>query len=324
VDGLVQVAKMLGLPSERLLQQVSVDAGLLSDPDARIPLAKAIELYDLLVAESGNGDVGLYSGRVLYIGGLNLQLYITSMCNTFREYLNLMPSLLRLAGDMGVVKVNREDDLISIVWVPLWEDSREHRFLTDHILINALCIVDSLCVQPIRAQKVCFTYPEPADTRLLKILFGDNLHFNQPFSCLYYPRESLDYPLTQTGFDMNQGLSHQVEHLFTSEGDQDDPFLLALKNCLMKLLPSGETGIDAVAKELGVSRRTLQRRLAERDSPFSQVLQSVRSELAFNYLADQHLGITDIAFLLGYADQSSFSSAFKSWCGKSPSEYRQG
>ena len=91
----------------------------------------------------------------------------------------------------------------------------------------------------------------------------------------------------------------------------------------MRLLPAGEMSIDKVAAELNVSRRTLQRRLSERDTHFLQVLQDVRSGLAERYLADKRLGITQIAFLLGYTDQASFSSAFKSWHGKSPSEYRQ-
>ncbi|GAA5316112.1 MAG: AraC family transcriptional regulator [Candidatus Pelagadaptatus aseana] len=324
VNSLVQVANMLGLPTKDLLQQVGIESSQLQDPESRIPITGVFEFYDLLVRESASDDVGLYTGRVFYTNGLNLQLYMGTICRTFREYLNLMPSLLRFAGDIGEVKVKRQGEVICLNWVPLSQESRSHRFLSDMVLANSAYIIDTLCVQPIRVEKACFTYPKPADTGLLKTLFGDNLHFDQPFSCLYYDSQSLDYPLTKTGFDLNQAVSHQVQHLFRSEGDDGDQFLLELKSCLMKLLPTGETGIDAVAKELGVSRRTLQRRLGERDSPFSQVLQTVRSELAFNYLADQHLGITDIAFLLGYGDQSSFSSAFKSWCGKSPSEYRQG
>ena len=91
---------------------------------------------------------------------------------------------------------------------------------------------------------------------------------------------------------------------------------------MVRLLPEGELGIDAVAAELNISRRTLQRRLADRDTQFLQVVQDVRKALAQRYLGDKRLAITEIAFLLGYADQGSFSSAFKNWYGQSPSEYR--
>lgn len=90
----------------------------------------------------------------------------------------------------------------------------------------------------------------------------------------------------------------------------------------MKALPAGEVTIDHLATELGVSRRTLQRRLAERETHFMQVLSEVRSELAARYLSDKRLGITEIAFLLDYSDPASFSTAFRGWYGTSPSEYR--
>ena len=66
----------------------------------------------------------------------------------------------------------------------------------------------------------------------------------------------------------------------------------------------------------------MQRRLSERGTQFSQILQDVRLHLAERYLSDKRLTIAEIAFLLGYADQGSFSSAFKSWHGVSPSEFR--
>lgn len=323
VNGLVQTATMLQLPVDELLLQVGIDRGELEDSSNRFAVSKVTDLYDAIVAASGNDDVGLYAGRIMYIDGLNLQLYMSTVCQTFRQYLNVIPSLLRFAGDIGEVKICREGDYIRLNWMPLWEGSMSHRFLADEVLANSAAIVDSLCIQPIKVIRACFTYPEPEDTSLLRTLFGDDLSFNQPVSCLYYPRESLDYPITKTGFDLNQAVTQQVGHLFTDEAQTGDAFLRELRDCVVKLLPSGEVSIDAVATELNVSRRTLQRRLSDRNTQYSEVLQAVRSELALNYLADQRLGITDIAFLLGYGDQSSFSSAFKSWYGKSPRDYRQ-
>ena len=74
---------------------------------------------------------------------------------------------------------------------------------------------------------------------------------------------------------------------------------------------------------MGISRRTLQRRLSEQQTNFKQVLQSLREQMAEAYLRDVRLGITEIGFLLGYSDQASFSNAFRLWQGCSPSEYRQ-
>ncbi|MDH5173189.1 MAG: helix-turn-helix transcriptional regulator, partial [Gammaproteobacteria bacterium] len=72
-----------------------------------------------------------------------------------------------------------------------------------------------------------------------------------------------------------------------------------------------------------VSRRTLQRRLKERNTNFQHMLQGVKSNLASKYLEDRSLSIIEIALLLGYGDPSSFSAAFKAWNGLTPSEFRR-
>jgi AraC-like DNA-binding protein len=99
--------------------------------------------------------------------------------------------------------------------------------------------------------------------------------------------------------------------------------LADLKQSILQYLPEGEVTIDKLAGKLNISRRTLQRRLSDRDTNFLNVLQEVRSKVALRYLSDSRLGISEIAFLLGYGDQGSFSSAFKSWHGVSPRDYRR-
>jgi AraC-like DNA-binding protein len=322
LNAVIQAGERLGAPMDVLLLAAGLDRETLQEPERRFPLESLLNLADSVVAATDAPDLGLYTGRISYLNQLHLQLYMSTVCTTFREYLNLMPSVLRFAGDMGEVRIRREDALIRLAWLPLWEETRTSRFLSDEFLTTAAAIVNSLCIRPILPVKACFTYAEPEDLTLLLETFGENLHFEQEFSCLYFPRDSLDYPLTQLNRSLSESLKQPIAHLF-DDGAPDDAFLLQLRTTLLNLLPAGEAGVDEVASRLNVSRRTLQRRLADRDTNFQQYLQNTRAQLALSYLADQHLGITDIAFLLGYADQGSFSSAFKSWHGTSPREYRQ-
>jgi AraC-like DNA-binding protein len=78
----------------------------------------------------------------------------------------------------------------------------------------------------------------------------------------------------------------------------------------------------AVAKELALSERTLQRRLAEEGTRFQDLLTEARRELAREYLANGHLEMADVAFLLGFDDQNSFYRAFRQWEGETPSRWR--
>ncbi len=305
---------------DALLDETAIDQAALSDPEARHPVAHLHGFYQR-AAQASTADLGLYAGRINYISRLNLQLYTCGVCDTFREYLNIMPSVLQLAGDIGEVKVRVEGERISLVWEPIWSPDPHWRYQADETLSTSAMIVNSLCVRPIPVLQAHFHYPRPADTRMLEQIFGQNLVFEQPRSCLYFERASLYYPLIQLEADWAESIGRSIQHLFA--GADTDPMLAELRACLIRLLPAGEVSIDRAAESLNISRRTLQRRLSERGTRFGQVLQDLRHELAIQYLSDERLSVTDIAFLLGYADQGSFSTAFKARSGQSPREFRK-
>lgn len=322
INALLQTAERLGASRTELLAAAGIDGQTLRQSDNRLPVADFFRLYQLAEQATGDADIALYTGRVAYVTGLNVQLYMSTICDTFRDYLNLMPSVLKLRGDIGEVRVRREEEFIRLEWQPLWPATSEQRYLSDEILAASAAIVNSLCIQPIPVQKACFTYDQPEDLSLLRTIFGDDLHFSQAVSCLYFHRAALNYPVTQLDYEINIEPDHPLRRLFSAD-ELEDPFLASLRQSIVRLLPLGEMTIDTVAGELSVSRRTLQRRLADRDTQFLQVLQDIRAGLAKRYLVDKRLAIIEIAFLLGYTDQGSFSSAFKTWHGVSPREFRQ-
>jgi AraC-like DNA-binding protein len=320
VNAVLQAAEPLGADASLLLELAAIDPALLDTPDARIPVEQFFSLYAHAERLTRNPDIGLMVGRIIYLKGMNLQLYMGSVCQRFRDYLNLMPSVLKLRGDLGEMRVRTEGEFIRLQWQPLLIESGRQRYLSDEMLAASAAIVNSLCVLPISVRRAHFTYPEPTDTSSLRQQFGPELAFGQPVSCLYLDRESLDYPMLQQDYQDNASRVGDYGRLLADEPADD--FLASLRRSIARLLPEGELSIDAVAAELNVSRRTLQRRLADRNTHFQQVLQEVRSELARNYLFDRRLAISEIAFLLGYGDQGSFSTAFKSWFGVPPSEHR--
>jgi AraC-like DNA-binding protein len=85
---------------------------------------------------------------------------------------------------------------------------------------------------------------------------------------------------------------------------------------------SGDTSPGKIALALGMSGRSLQRRLKEQGTSYVQVLRDTRRELAIGHLREQQCSVTEIAFLLGFEDASAFARAFRSWTGVSPSEFR--
>ncbi len=104
--------------------------------------------------------------------------------------------------------------------------------------------------------------------------------------------------------------------------ETDDSCAARVRSALMELLPSGECTIDDVAKKLGYSKRSLQRKLQEEDTNFQKQLNHTRGLLARTYLANTDMTTEDIAFLLGYQESGSFLRAFTVWTGQTVNEYR--
>jgi AraC-like DNA-binding protein len=319
---ILQVTEQLGLKRASMLSEIGLSVKDLAIPERRFPVMVYYRLYDALAIASDDPDIALKVGRINYLKGLNFQLYMSRVCKSFRDYLNLMPSTLKLRGDLGEIRAHRDGDLVELRWEPLLLSTAEKRFLSDEMLSAAVRIINSICIMPVEVAKASFSYSKPINTEKLESLFGNNLSFNQSYSSIYFHRDALDLPMLKQDYQEGPDHTHPFRDFF-EEQDPSDELLFSLKRSIAQYLPEGEVTVDKLAGKLNVSRRTLQRRLSNRDTNFLNILQEVRSRMALRYLSDERLGITEIAFLLGYADQGSFSSAFKSWHGVSPREYRR-
>ena len=98
--------------------------------------------------------------------------------------------------------------------------------------------------------------------------------------------------------------------------------LSRVENAISSLLPHGRVLVEGIARSLGMSERTLARKLSDEGLNFTQILQQLRRDLAVRYLDDRKLHVSKIAWLLGFHEVSAFTHAFKRWTGKTPSQTR--
>ena len=108
-----------------------------------------------------------------------------------------------------------------------------------------------------------------------------------------------------------------------SEMAVDDSFSAKVRSVLVELLPAGKASIEDVANALGMSKRSLQRKLKDEATTFQKQLNHTRELLAKNYLQNTRLSSEDIAYLLGYQDLNSFFRAFSLWTGKTVTEFKE-
>ena len=135
------------------------------------------------------------------------------------------------------------------------------------------------------------------------------------------PRAATEHPLPTA----NRELARANDRVVTDylERFTAQHFADRVRVRLVELLSSGVAHEDEVARSLHVSRRTLQRRLAEQGTNYKTLFDEARRELALRYIGEQGMSIKEATYVLGFSEPSNFTRAFKRWTGASPSQYRE-
>ena len=319
----LDMAEAYGVARGPVLRAAGIDEKLVGMPDARVSFAQYNRLHEVLAERTEDPDFALLSGRLAHLENVHVLLYMCGTARHLRDWLNLMPSHSKLVGDVGTMRVAREHQHFVLQWHPVRPLHPGRCPLTDSLLCASVIQMGSFCVLPVEPTRIDLTYPRPRDISRLQSMLGPNLHFNQPVSGLHYPLHVLDYRMARVSTGFYDGVAEEFSRRFSDSGSLHDPFSLALYAEIRRQLLQGKCSLESIARELRVSRRTLQRRLSERGTNFQQLLQGIKYELAKHLLADKKLSVIEIAFLLGYGDPSTFSAAFKSWHGHTPTEYRR-
>ncbi|NIK71763.1 AraC family transcriptional regulator [Paenibacillus sp. BK720] len=172
----------------------------------------------------------------------------------------------------------------------------------------------------IHAKLVEFSFPL-MDTGTLETYFGCPVRFGADTNRLTLKRSDLNLPFLSYNEEMLEILTPALEHTL-NERQSNDSFVLTVERIIKHGLAGSRPDMLIVARDLGMSERTLQRRLAEEGTSFKKILSHVRHEMALTYLKDPSLEIHEVAFLTGYEDQNSFYRAFRSWEGETPANWR--
>lgn len=134
--------------------------------------------------------------------------------------------------------------------------------------------------------------------------------------------DARELPLAHSDGHLNDLLLKYCEAALADRSGETNQLRTRVENAISSALPHGKVLVEDIARDLGMSERTLARRLSDQGLSFTEILQQLRRDLAVRYLADRRLHVSKIAWLLGFREVSAFTHAFKRWTGKTPRQMR--
>ncbi len=194
------------------------------------------------------------------------------------------------------------------------------RAANEATLAEIVCLYRELGGRDGPPRRVRFRHPAPADLSEHRALFGVEPEFDAPLDALELDLALVDVENPRADPTMSAFL---VAHLEANTPSGDSLLVRRLRRELGPRL-ADSPGVDLVARQLGMSGRTLQRRLEEQGLSFRGVLDELRHEAALKLLRETDTPLLEVAFLLGFANQQAMTRAVKRWTGQTPGRVRTG
>ena len=310
-----ELAQAAGIPAELLAPDV------LADPDARVPASILIRLWEFLPERAENESYGLWLADKVAGAPLSVAWWVIQSSATLGEGLTRALRYQRLLHDAARSELVMRDDVAIYRHQIGAPPFRPPHHAIEFGFASIVGLAQRVTGRTGWPRQVRLQHAAPRDVTLHRKLLGPNLSFEQPADELEFEQSLLSLPL-QTA---DEGLREVVEaHARELMGrlPASTTARERVRGVVCELLRSGPVEIDAVARRLGTPSRTLQRRLREEGTSFSELVDAVRRELSLRYLADARISIQEAAFLLAFSDVSAFHRAFFRWTGETPSRFR--
>ncbi|KIC14084.1 AraC family transcriptional regulator [Leisingera sp. ANG-Vp] len=174
----------------------------------------------------------------------------------------------------------------------------------------------------IEPREAAFSHLRSSGTAEIEAYFGCPVQFGAPRSRMVFKPEDLELPLASGDRRLLRLLRAYGDRLLGGQARQGSGLAAQVEEAVSARLSGGSVTLGTVAADLGMSPRTLSRKLAQAGTSYFAILEELRKTLAIRYLRESDLALAEIAFLLGYSGLSSFSEAFRRWTGKSPGQFR--
>lgn len=304
-----------------LMRRAGMDPAALSDPDARYPLAQTTRLWRLAVTETGDPCIGLRVASRIGQTTFHALSYALMASSTLRESFERLTRYCRMVTDAVDMDFTRDGNCYRLrIRVP--EDGEQPAFeALDAFVAAYVRMCRSALGRHYSPLRIELQRPEPAEADCFRRILRAPLCFGAPMTELVFDAASLEQRLETANPELARHNDAVVLH-YLARFDREDT-VARVRATLVEHLPRGEPSQGFVADRLGLSARSLQRRLATFGVTYKTVVDEARRELALSYLSRNRTSVTEVTYLLGFSDTSSFARAFRRWTGATPTQWRR-
>ena len=314
-----EVATQLALNPSQMLAQVGLSRALLADPDDRIPAGAVVTLLEESAQAAQCPTFGLRMAESRQLSDLGAVSLLLTHKRTLREVLLAMINYRHLMNEALALQVEDVGENVIIREEVVTDASTHSRQATELALGVLSRAAGALLGNHWKPHRVLFSHAAPPDLQLHRRIFKCKLVFDSEYNGFVCAAADLDYPSSAA----NPALARYAEQLLQSlPKAQDRSTGMEVREAIHVLLPMGRATVEQIAQKLGVNVRTLQRQLEDEGQTFSELINSVRRELAIRYVRSGQHSLGHVAELLGYSTQTSFTRWFKAEFGVAPTQWQ--
>ena len=320
VKGIAEMLAAEGMDPCALLAAAGIEPAALDTQGARLPTEKISRLWELAAERSGNPAIGLAQHHVVRPASFDVVGYTMMSCADLRGAFERLIRYLLILSDALTMTMSEERDGYRVTFVLFGGDRPVPRQRIEFIFVTVIGFCRWISGRNVHPWAIELPYPAPLDPAPYRAAFRCPVSFDAPRCSLLFGGADMAAPLPTS----NPQLAEMHERFageFLRHFDHAQ-ISYRVRELIIRRLPDGEPRRDAVAHELCMSERTLQRRLEEEATSFVQLLDDTRRELAEQCLGRLHLSLAQAAYLLGFDDQRSFFRACRRWFHVSPGQYR--
>lgn len=308
--------------ADALLGEAGIAAASLVDPQARLPVAQTTRLWKLAVAATGDAAFGLTVARHVQPTTFHALGYALVASATLAEAFARAERYCRMVTNAGELMIVMQGDERRVLICPAQGVDAPAVEAVDAFVALQARTARGLTARSVQPLRVCLQREAPAQPGIYQQVFKAPVQFGAIENSLVFAAADFDKPLEGANPELARLNESLLAQQLARMGSADLP--ARVRAALIERLPNGEPTAAELAAALHLSLRSLQRKLAERGLRFEVLLDDTRRELAEAHLRERRLSIGEVAFLLGFADASSFTRAFRRWAGMAPSAWREG